>query len=245
MHLNITYLYPHSMSTYGDIGNIICLEKRCSWRSITTTIHHVDIGETLPPTTDIYFFGGGQDIAQEKVALDLKGQKDERIKNDSLHGTPLLAICGGYQLLGNSYIPFDGNPIAGSGLFPVITKASNTRMIGDVAIKANPLLNLSGRETLVGFENHSGKTYFTEDSSNSLGTIIQGNGNNGSDKTEGCIIHNAIGCYLHGSLLPKNPHLADWLITQACLKKDPSFTLTDLDNSGEWDAHTLIVDRYA
>lgn len=243
LHITLIHLYPRTMSTYGDTGNIICLQKRCEWRGIQVTIQPVEIGEEIPPQADLYFFGGGQDAAQGKVAEDLL-LKSDRILTDTKAGVPLLSICGGYQLLGHSYHPADQKPIPGISLFPVETHASTDRMIGDLVITANPSLSLP-KPTIVGFENHSGKTYITDTTiAKPLGTVTHGFGNNGSDHTEGCITGSAIGCYLHGSLLPKNPHLADWLLTQALTRINPDYPLTSLEDDQEWAAHAAIVERY-
>lgn len=246
MQLNIAHLYPHSMSTYGDTGNLICLKQRATWRNIEVIIHSIEVGQPIPPKIDLYFFGGGQDAAQASLAEDLF-KKGARIKSDIELGIPLLAICGGYQLLGHRYIPFDYDPIPGVGLFPVETKASKDRMIGNLIIEANPVLGLPKNlpQTIVGFENHSGKTSLIDSQSAfPLGYVKEGYGNNGTDKTEGCVYRHAVGCYLHGSLLPKNPQLADWLLDKALTNKDSGFTLTALDDQLEWSAHSYIVGRY-
>jgi CobQ-like glutamine amidotransferase family enzyme len=249
-HLHIGHLYPLRMNTYGDSGNIICLRQRCRWRDIEVTVHALEIDSPLPPVIDLYFFGGGQDAAQASLGRDLHTAKAERLLADTARGIPLLSICGGYQLLGRFYAPFDADPIPGLGLFPVETRASHTRMIGDVVIEANhnlifPDLPGNTRRTLVGFENHSGKTSIVDTSMAApLGTVVKGYGNNGFDRSEGCIIHHAIGCYLHGSFLPKNPHMADWLIEKALQIRFPEYSLGSLDDREEWATHSYIVGRY-
>jgi CobQ-like glutamine amidotransferase family enzyme len=245
MRISIGHLYPRSMNTYGDDGNIICLAQRCAWRGINVDIHRIDIGDPIPPKIDLYFFGGGQDAAQASLVADLL-TKGERLRTDMAADTPILAICGGYQLLGRAYVPFEGEPLQGINIFPVETHASHARMIGNVVISSNPNLMLSpAHPHIVGFENHSGKTTFLSGTPRApLGTIRHGHGNNGNDKTEGCIIRSAIGCYLHGSVLPKNPHLADWLLQKACAMHEKSVTLAPLDDNLEWAAHDDIVGRY-
>jgi hypothetical protein len=245
MKIRLGHLYPHSMNTYGDNGNLICLQQRAAWRDFTVEIIPLEIGTPIPKDINLYFFGGGQDAAQASLAKDLR-EKAERILQDVQAGTPLLAICGGYQLLGYRYLPFDSDPIPGIGLFPVETKASHDRMIGNLVIEGNPILKLDPQHPhIVGFENHSGKTTIVDTKlGQSLGKVVQGFGNNGSDQTEGCIINNAIGCYLHGSLLPKNPHLADRLLSQAFQKAGLTDNLSLLDDTLEWQAHTDIVGRY-
>ncbi len=252
--LTIGYLYPELMNIYGDTGNIICLSKRCEWRGIEVEVKNISIGDDLKKEEcDLFFFGGGQDQAQNDVAKDLK-TKVNVLRNEIERGIPLLSICGGYQLLGEYYQPFEGARLQGTGIFPAYTKASNDRMIGNIIIKlsdfsfqtsANSQKADSGRLTadsfLVGFENHSGKTYLKKDAQ-PLGKVIKGFGNNGTDKTEGCIYKNAIGCYMHGSLLPKNPVLADWLIQKALeVKYGKEIELKSLDDELENKAHSGIL----
>lgn len=219
--LTIGYLYGDCMNIYGDTGNIICLRKRAEWRGIKVKVKNISLNDKLPDYTsdvqsgiDIYFFGGGQDQAQEEVSKDLeKTGKGKLIRAEVERGVPLLAICGGYQLLGDYYQPFDQPKLTGVGLFPIFTMASHDRMIGNIVISpTSSLQHLTSK--LVGFENHSGKTYLRA-GAQPLGKVIKGFGNNGEDGTEGCVYKHAIGCYMHGSLLPKNPQLADWLLQKA------------------------------
>jgi lipid II isoglutaminyl synthase (glutamine-hydrolysing) len=236
LSLTIGYLYGDLMNIYGDTGNILTLEKRCNWRGIKTQTKNISLGDSLKPNDiDIYFFGGGQDQSQVEVAKDLQ-KKAGVIKKEVQKGIPLLSICGGYQLLGQYYRPQNGPKLAGIGLFQAYTLASNQRMIGNIVIK-------SEFGDLVGFENHSGKTYL-EKGSAPFGTVIKGFGNNGGDKTEGCIYKNAIGCYMHGSLLPKNPVLADWLIQKALeVKYSKKIILKPLNDELENTAHTKTIQR--
>lgn len=241
--LHICHLYPLSMSTYGDTGNVRCLAQRCIWRGIEVTVQGADIDQNIPDRADLYFFGGGQDAAQARLAADLIERKGVRLRRDLADGVPLLAVCGGYQLLGRQYLPFDQPAVPGLGIFPVETRASRERMIGNVVIKGDAELTEGGRPTIVGFENHSGKTSLQ--GGRPLGRVLHGHGNNGKDRTEGCIVGAAVGCYLHGSVLPKNPHLADWLLTQALRRHDPRAQLAPLDDALEWQAHAAIVERFA
>mgnify|MGYP001575014300 CR=1 FL=1 len=228
MKLIIGYLYGDLMNIYGDMGNIIALTKRAQWRGIKVEVKNISIGDQLKRgECDIFFFGGGQDQAQELVAGDLI-KKGSIIKQEVERGVPLLSICGGYQLLGDYYKPHKGPKLQGVGLFPAYTIAGNTRMIGNIVIESQ-----FGK--LVGFENHSGKTYL-KSGAKPLGKVIKGFGNNDSDKTEGCIYKNAIGCYMHGSLLPKNPALADWLLEKALKTK-----LKPLDDTLELEAHEEAI----
>lgn len=243
MNLNIGYLYADLMNIYGDTGNIIALEKRAQWRGIEVKVHNITIGDQIPTRRvgtqiDLLFFGGGQDQSQQVVSRDLVSSgKGKVIKEEVDRGVPLLSICGGYQLLGEYYQPHQGPKLLGIGLFPAYTQASNQRMIGNLVID-------SPFGKLVGFENHSGKTYL-KDKQFALGKVIKGCGNNGEDQTEGCIHKNAIGCYMHGSLLPKNPILADWLLTQALtVKYGKKIGLKPLDDSLEKKAHDFTVRKF-
>lgn len=270
MKLVIGYLYPDLMNIYGDTGNIITLKKRCEWRGIDVEIKEISVGNKLKKgEVDIFFFGGGQDQQQNLVAADLvKSDKGKVIKQEVERGVPLLSICGGYQLLGEYYQPFDGPKLIGTDLFPVYTKASNDRMIGNIVIrmqsaelrvktlasqglanldeqvlKNSKLNTLDSELLLVGFENHSGKTYLKE-GGQPLGKVVKGFGNNGEDQTEGCIYRNAIGCYMHGSLLPKNPTLADWLIEKALeAKEGKDIYLEPIDDTLEELAHKKVIQK--
>lgn len=257
MKLTIGYLYGDLMNIYGDTGNIICLKKRCEWRGIEVKVKNITIGAKLKKgDCDLFFFGGGQDQAQNDVAWDLVNSgKGKVLREEADSGTPFLSICGGYQLLGKYYQPFEGTKLEGAGIFPAYTIASNERMIGNIVIKvSSEEFSVNSQKTvnyplttnhlLVGFENHSGKT-FLENSAKPLGKVIKGFGNNGKDQTEGCIYKNAIGCYMHGSLLPKNPLLADWLIKKALeVKYGKDIELKPIDNELENKAHDFAVKKF-
>lgn len=250
--LTIGFLYEDLMNIYGDTGNVTALKRRAEWRGIEVKVKKISLRDKLKPgEVDIYFFGGGQDQSQDVVAQDIQS-KAKVIKEDVERGVPLLSICGGYQLLGEYYQPFEGSKLKGIGIFPAYTKASHDRMIGNIVIQIDSLINrLTGK--LVGFENHSGKTYLKK-GAQALGKVIKGFGNNGEDKTEGCIYKNAIGCYMHGSLLPKNPELTDWLLKKALETKygSPRFTgeagkkieLNKLDDEIEQKAHDAATKRF-
>lgn len=240
MKIVIGYLYGDLMNIYGDTGNIISLKKRAEWRGIEVVIKMFTIGNKLKEKdADIFFFGGGQDQAQELVSRDLVvSSKGKTIKSEVERGVPLLSVCGGYQLLGDYYKPHKGPKLPGIGLFPAYTLASFDRMIGNLVIDS-----MFGK--LVGFENHSGKTYLKKGAT-PLGMVNKGWGNNGKDKTEGCIYKNAIGCYMHGSLLPKNPKLADWLLQKALeVKYGKETKLKPLDDTLELQAHSRAVKRFS
>ena len=234
--LSITWLYATKMNIYGDRGNVIALSQRASWRGIDVTVHESGIGDPIPDDTDIFFFGGGQDQSQVDVAKDLQGSKGEQIRNAVDAGAAALSICGGYQLLGHEYRPHNAQPLPGIGLFDVVSTAGPERFIGNVIID-------SQWGELVGFENHSGLT-FLGDGLAPMGKVVVGRGNNGRDGTEGAMYKNALGCYMHGALLPKNPQLTDWLIEAGLRHRyGTPPTLDPLDDSVEKDAHLSAVGR--
>src|SRR3990167_3134127 len=252
--LNVCHLYPDLMDTYGDMGNIITIQKRCQWRGINVNIVDINVGQSLSTFDfDFYFFGGGQDKAQMIVGKDLL-KKGRILKKAIDDGAVLLSICGGYQLLQKYFKTKSGEIIKGIGLFDAYTVGSNDRMIQNLLVKINPVLETEIKSNypttdyqlpttnLIGFENHSGKTYLGKQTK-SLGKVIKGSGNNGEDKTEGAVYKNAFGCYLHGSLLPKNPHFADYLIAKALERRYGKVKLKPLDDGIEWQAHKSAVDR--
>ncbi|MGD9714677.1 MAG: type 1 glutamine amidotransferase [Thermomicrobiales bacterium] len=235
MRLTIGWLYPSRMNIYGDRGNVIALQRRAQWRHIDARVVHVDVGDDLPADVDVFFFGGGQDQEQETVARDLAGTKAEGLHAAIEAGASLLSVCGGYQLLGHRYHPHGAEPLPGIGLFDAETVAGPERFIGNVVID-------SQWGELVGFENHSGLTYLGEEAQ-PMGSVRVGRGNNGVDGSEGVIYRNAIGCYLHGSLLPKNPVLTDWLIRVALERRGDSLPEIELDSDLEGAAHLSAVER--
>ena len=227
MKLTIGYLYGDLMNIYGDTGNIIALQYRAKLHKIETEVKMISIGSSYKShDADILFFGGGQDSSQIEVSKDLQKTKGKVIKQEVERGLPLLSICGGYQLLGEYYQPDKGEKLPGIGIFGAYTIAGTNRMIGNIVIDSN-----WGK--LIGFENHSGKT-FLHDETTKLGSVLSGFGNNGEDQTEGSIYKNAIGCYMHGSLLPKNPTLTDWLIKTALQTKyTREVALSEVDSTFE------------
>ena len=230
MELTLVHLYPDLMNIYGDLGNVTALRFRCAKRGIKLKVRNLSVKEKLTPGSfDLVFGGGGQDRQQIVVSRDLTTKKAALIQAAKT-GIPMLTICGSYQLFGRYFKPFRGPRLAGIGIFDAYTVASKQRKIGNILIK-------TALGELVGFENHSGNTYL-KDKTQALGRVIHGFGNNGQDKTEGCRIQNAFGCYLHGSLLPKNPHLADYLIKAALeTKYQKPVKLKPLDDQLEWQAH--------
>ena len=237
MELTICWLYGRTMNIYGDRGNVLALAQRCHWRGIEARVIELGVGEPLEPgRCDIFFWGGGQDREQVAAAHDLQGAKGEILRREIVDGAPLLAICGGYQLLGYYYRPHQGEPLPGLGVFDAWTEAGSRRMIGNVVVESEEF------GELVGFENHSGRT-FLGPQGRPLGRVRIGWGNNGEDKTEGCRYRNAIGCYLHGPVLPKNPRLADFLTEAALRRRYGDVTLPPLDDTLERLAHASAVSR--
>jgi len=238
MKLRIAHLYPRLMNIYGDRGNIQALQYRCHQRSITTLINQIRPQDPLKPGNfDLLFAGGGQDQQQLIIAKDL--QKHRKVLYQALkQGIPMLTICGSYQLFGRYFQPFKGPKLKGIGLINAYTVASKQRKIGNILIKTNFLTP----PTLIGFENHSGNT-FLEGKTQPLAKVQLGFGNNGQDKTEGARVNNLFGCYLHGSLLPKNPHLADYLIQLALEKKYGKVKLKPLNDQLEYQTHEKIINR--
>jgi CobQ-like glutamine amidotransferase family enzyme len=239
--LRLVHLYPDLMSVYGDRGNVLTLVRRAEWRGISIDVRELSIGDDLDPeAADLIFFGGGQDLEQAVVSPDFLEQKGEAVRLAVEDGAALLSVCGGYQLLGQSYTTVDGQELPGAGLFDVRSVPGPKRHIGNVLVETH----LDGQpRTLVGFENHSGRTYLSG-GVKPLGRPVVGAGNNGEDGTEGAVYLNAIGCYLHGSLLPKNPWLADWLLAAALRHrtKEP-VALAPLDDRLEEQAHQSVAAR--
>lgn len=241
-HIRIAHLYPKRMNIYGDQGNVVALAKRCQWRDIAVSLHEFEIGDHYQAGDyDLFFFGGGQDEEQGNVAKDLK-QKSKDLKQAVANGAAMLAVCGGYQLLGRYYQPLAGKRLEGIGIFDAWTEAGPDRLIGNVVAK--PAIDGISDRPLVGFENHSGLT-FLGNNAKPLATVVSGNGNNPADDTEGCVSGHAIGTYLHGSLLPKNPHLADWLISRALKKRYPGLALGELEDTFELITNEKVAARFS
>lgn len=237
MELNICHLYPDLLNVYGDLGNILILKYRAEQRGIKVNVFNVSLGDPFDPDQyDITFFGGGQDYEQSIVSEDLDKNKKEGITEYIEKGKVFLSICGGYQLLGKYYTTPDGEKLDGLGILDIYTEGGDTRFIGNTVIH-----NEEFNETYVGFENHSGRTYIGD--LKPLGKVIAGYGNNGEDGYEGCIFKNCFCTYFHGSLLSKNPELADRLITTALSSKYEEVNLSPLDDSLELRAKEFIIKR--
>lgn len=235
--LRITWLYPRLMNIYGDRGNVRTLEQRCRWRGIDVEVIRIGPGDRLTAgDTDLYFFGGGQDREQITVATDLQGPTGDALTQDMAEDAVALTVCGGYQLFGHYYRPYETDDLPGIGIFDAWSDAGPDRFIGNV-------LSETAWGTLVGFENHSGRTFLGA-GTRPFGHVIVGHGNNGQDGTEGAVTRNAFGCYLHGSLLPKNPAFADHLIGLALRRKyGADAMLPPLDDRRESEAHAAAALR--
>ncbi|MCC6174710.1 MAG: glutamine amidotransferase [Chloroflexi bacterium] len=239
--LTLIHLYPDLMNVYGDRGNILTFQRRCAWRGIDMLVQPVSLDDRLTPDMcDLIFFGGGQDREQAVVSPDFVAEKADAVREAVEDGAALLAVCGGYQLLGHTYTTVDGHELNGAGVFDVRSVPGERRWIGNIVVESD-LLGVP--RTLVGFENHSGRTYLGS-GCRPLGRVLQGGGNNGEDGTEGAVYKGAIGCYLHGSLLPKNPWLADLLIERALLRRyGEQEPLEALDDRLERRAHDAVIAR--
>lgn len=238
--LTLGHLYPDQLNIYGDRGNIITLRQRCAWRGITLRVVALGLGDVLAPDAyDLLFIGGGQDKEQSEVAHDLRETKSSGLWAAVEDDMPVLAVCGGYQLLARSYRPAEGPSLQGIGIFDAETIHRGKRVprcIGNIAIRW-------AESTIVGFENHGGRTYLGAGAA-PLGKVLVGHGNNSEDHGEGAIYRHAYGTYIHGSLLPKNPHLADHLLMLALERRyGPAATLPPLDDTLEWHAHDTMLRR--
>jgi CobQ-like glutamine amidotransferase family enzyme len=256
--LTLTHLYPDHLNLYGDTGNLIVLRRRCQWMGIDCTVKALSMGEMAQAgQTDLYFMGGGQDADQVAVVEDFHRLKYDAIRADTEAGVVFLGVCGGYQLMGNTFLMGNGEETRGLGIIDVNTRAPGTdvkqRCIGNLVVELSPAiyaemqsLYAASRDlprTLVGFENHSGQTYLG-DGVEPLARTIAGFGNNATAEFEGARYKNVFGSYMHGSLLPKNPHFADYLLGLALRRRYPEATLPALPDTEELAAHAYAVQRY-
>ena len=238
--LKICHLYPDILNLYGDRGNIICMQKRMEWRGIQTEVTGISVGDKLNVNDyDLIFIGGGQDFEQEVLLKDLASGKAADIRAAVEDEKVFLAICGGYQMLGNYYKTWDGVQCDFIGALDLYTVGDKERMIGNYMYQMD---DADGGMTVVGFENHSGKTYLS-DKVRPMGKVLAGYGNNGKDGTEGARYKNVFATYSHGSLLPKNPKLADYIMLTALKHKYPSLELELLDDTFENNAHDYMQKR--
>lgn len=228
--IKIAHLYPNELNLYGDGGNVLCLYNRLIWRGFDVSVEHINMGDKINDF-DILFIGGGQDREMNIIAPDLK-RKSEMLSYCVRCGKVILAICGGYQLLGEYYKTYDKKELKLSGALPFYTVGGKERLIGNVVYET-PF----GK--VVGFENHSGKTYLSNKLS-PLGKVISGYGNNGKDKSEGLLYKNTFATYAHGPVLPKNPAFADEIIKRAIGEKE----LQPLDDTAENICHNQLISRF-
>ena len=236
--IRVGHLYPDYLNIYADRGNIAVLERRAAWRGHELAVTPLGMDDAIVPGAhDLYYVGGGQDREQMLVAENLAAKAGPLHEAVLGGGAALLAVCGGYQLLGRGYRGFHGEDMPGVGLLPLDTIAGDRRMIGDV------LLDVDGR-TLAGFENHAGRTRL-DPGAEPLGRVVAGFGNDGESGFEGCRVGRAIGTYLHGPLLPRNPWLADWLLAHAVAHRTGASPphLDELADELEVQAHAVSAAR--
>jgi lipid II isoglutaminyl synthase (glutamine-hydrolysing) len=238
----VGHLYPEYLNIYADRGNIAVLARRAALRGLELEVTGIGPGETLGVGAyDLYYIGGGQDREQALIAPDIAAKGPE-LGEAVAAGAAVLAVCGGYQLLGRFYRDRYGSELPGAGVLPLHTVAGARRMIGDVLLECE--FEPGARETLAGFENHAGRTIL-DPGAEPLGRVVAGFGNDGSSGQEGCRLGRAVGTYLHGPLLPRNPWLADWMLAQAAAHagsgEPPLFE--PLDDTLEAQAHAVSAAR--
>ncbi len=242
MRIRVGHLYPDYLNIYADRGNIAVLARRAALRGHELDVRAIGVGDGLDPTGhDLLYIGGGQDREQALIAPDLAAKSDA-VKEAHERGVAMLAVCGGYQLLGRGYRGRDGTFMPGASLLPHETVAGETRMIGDVLLECE--VEPGVRRPLAGFENHAGRTLL-DSGAEPLGRVVRGFGNDGTSGFEGCRLGNAIGTYLHGPLLPRNPWLADWLLAQALAHAGAGAppTLSPLPDELEQEAFRVAAER--
>ena len=239
--VRVAHLYPDYLNIYADRGNIAVLRRRAEWRGLDLEIAEIGVGMPLAPGAhDLVYVGGGQDREQALIAPDL-ASRAAALQELVAGGAAVLAVCGGYQLLGRGYRDRGGAELPGAGVFPLVTLAGERRMIGDVLLECE--LDPGDRRTVAGFENHAGRTLL-DAGATPLGRVVAGFGNDGESGSEGCRVGNALGTYLHGPLLPRNPWVADWLLARAVEHRtgEPP-TFGPLDDALEQQAHAVAAGR--
>lgn len=239
--LRICHLYPDLLNLYGDRGNIMVLVTRARRRGIEVTVRDAGLNDDIgPDDADLFFVGGGEDRQQRIAVGDLVGPKRASLEAAVADGAVVLAVCGGYQLIGRYYRPAEGDDLPGLGLLDLWTEhagPASPRLIGNLVIRPD-----GGEPPLVGFENHGGRT-FLGPGARPLGRVVVGFGNNGTDKTEGAVSGRVYGTYLHGPLLPKNPAFADRLIREALSRRFPGTVLAPLPDMFEAKAREAMLTR--
>jgi lipid II isoglutaminyl synthase (glutamine-hydrolysing) len=211
--IRVGLVYPELLGTYGDRGNAVALVQRARWRDLPAEIVEVAAGATIPDSLDAYIFGGGEDDPMLMAAEGMRASRTN-IERARASGAVILAICGGFQLIGHRYVAPDGAVLDGIGLVDVETRAGTGRLIGEVVVRPLPSPHWSGSvpPRLTGFENHGGRTTLGE-GVEPLGKVLAGGGNGDGRATEGVLAHHLVGTYLHGPVLPRNPALADRLLS--------------------------------
>jgi hypothetical protein len=238
--IRVAHLYPEYLNIYADRGNIAVLANRARWRGHSLEVEPISLGDDLRPGAhDLLYIGGGQDREQALIAPDLAA-RGGAIAEAVADGAAVLAVCGGYQLLGRFYRGRDGEELPGAGLFPLETVAGERRMIGDCLLECE--LEPGVRRTIAGFENHAGMTRL-DGGAEPLGRVIAGFGNDGESGFEGARVASAVGTYLHGPLLPRNPWLADWLLARALEHLGESPELEPLPDDLERQAQVVSAER--
>lgn len=233
--ITILQLYPNDMNIYGDWGNVLVIQRRLEWHGYTANIIEYNPGDTFPDGVDMVIGGGGQDSGQDKIQQDLLGISN-KLHELAEADVPMLMICGLYQLFGKFFKTQDGHVIEGINLLDIETHAGPERLIGNIVTKSHEF------GEIIGYENHSGQTFLGK-GVQPLGMVIKGAGNNGQDGTEGARYRNVLASYLHGSLLPKNPAIADFLIEKAITKKYGDFTPTVIEDRFAELARTIAIKR--
>ena len=234
-HLRLLQLYPRDMNIYGDWGNTLVLARRAQWQGYDVELLSYDPGDELPGDVDILVGGGGQDSGQDRIKEDLV-KVGPTLKAWAADGVPMLVICGLYQLFGHGFTTAKGQEIPGISLMDAHTVAGDTRLIGNITLDTEDF------GAVVGYENHSGLTTLGS-GARPFGTVKMGDGNNGKDSTEGGRVHHVIGTYLHGSLLPKNPAVADWLLARAAEHAGATWEPEPLDDSWAERARAVAMNR--
>lgn len=234
--LCIAHLYPELLNLYGDSGNILVLRKRMEWRGMSCTVREVHVGDSLSlADVDLVFIGGGSD-REQRIVCDYLLKTRTEIASFVEDGGVLLAVCGGYQLLGDSYLMGD-EEVQGLSLVDLYTDRGTPRLIGNIAVQSR-----ISPQPIVGYENHGGRTHLGN-GVEALGSVLHGFGNDGVSGYEGCLYKNVVGTYVHGPLLPKNPGVADWLIAQALERQGSSVTLEPLVDTEELGANRVMYER--
>jgi CobQ-like glutamine amidotransferase family enzyme len=239
--LRVAHLYPRLMNIYGDRGNIMALRHRCESRGIGFELTELGLRDRFDATAhDLIFAGGAQDREQRGVVDDLMATKADAVREAVENDVVLLAVCGAYQLFGRFYREASGTELPGAGIFDLHTEHPGEdapRCIGNIVVEWQ---SPAGAQTIVGFENHGGRTHLGA-GVRALARVRSGHGNNGKDRREGAIYRNAFGTYIHGSLLPKNPVFADYLVATALRHRIPDLRLEPIDDRAELRAHQAAL----